>query len=168
MYLVQVVNCESKDSPQTFLLQGDCEIPFLFPTDWTQTHLFGVKYLWSWLFILVVYPSGSDFCWCQSHHTLHHMSQPDPPIGLVLLPLFSHFRVPYKSSGPGLMLSNEKRQGHTMLVDDVSSLRPLLYCSRCLRSSSHPKTWAAKVLLSFLAIYGIQGCIRPCPTSQLR
>ena len=88
-------------------------------------------------------------------HTTHHMSQPDPPIGLVLLPLFSHFRVPYKSSGPGLMLSNEKRQGHTMLVDDVSSLRPLLYCSRCLRSSSHPKTWAAKVLLSFLAIYGI-------------
>ena len=87
---------------------------------------------------------------------------------VVLLPLFSHFRVPYKSSGPGLMLSNEKRQGHTMLVDDVSSLRPLLYCSRCLRSSSHPKTWAAKVLLSFLAIYGIQGCIRPCPTSQLR
>ena len=74
---------------------------------------------------------------------------------VVLLPLFSHFRVPYKSSGPGLMLSNEKRQGHTMLVDDVSSLRPLLYCSRCLRSSSHPKTWAAKVLLSFLAIYGI-------------
>ena len=88
-------------------------------------------------------------------HTTHHTSQPDPPIGLVLLPLFSHFRVPYKSSGPGLMLSNEKRQGHTMLVDDVSSLRPLLYCSRCLRSSSHPKTWAAKVLLSFLAIYGI-------------
>lgn len=45
---------------------------------------------------------------------------------VVLLPLFSHFRVPYKSSGPGLMLSNEKRQGHTMLVDDVSSLMPPL------------------------------------------
>ena len=35
---------------------------------------------------------------------------------------FSHFGVPYKSSGPGLMLSNEKRQRHTMLVDDVSFL----------------------------------------------
>ena len=114
--------------------------------------IFGLGFL-SLLFTLVdrIFVGAS----LTTHVHTHHTSQPDPPIGLVLLPLFSHFRVPYKSSGPGLMLSNEKRQGHTMLVDDVSSLRPLLYCSRCLRSSSHPKTWAAKVLLSFLAIYGI-------------
>ena len=50
---------------------------------------------------------------------------------VVLLPLFSHFRVPYKSSGPGLMLSNEKRQRHTMLVDDVSSsMRLALRCPK--------------------------------------
>ena len=75
--------------------------------------------------------------------------QPDPPIGLVLLPLFSHFRVPYKSSGPGLMLSNEKRQGHTMLVDDVSSLRPQCSTARdafvCRRIPKHglPKYFLA-------------------------
>ena len=75
--------------------------------------IFLIDILYIWLFIHVVYPSGSDF-WCDATSST--------VAAAVLLPLFSHFRVPYKSSGPGLMLSNEKRQGHTMLVDDVSFL----------------------------------------------